>query len=179
WRPYFSLWGRLHAGRRSFGERRCFGPTTVGRDKPGPTQVSSGPHDAPGSPTSPCGAGFTPAGGVSASDGVSGPPPSAGINPAPHRYRPALTMPLAAPLLPVGPASRRPAEFRRATVFRAHRRLPGSPRPHAALARPSRCPWQPHFSLWGRLHAGRRSFGERRCFGPTAVCRDKPGPTQV
>src|SRR5690606_16998629 len=132
WQPHFSLWGRLHAGRRSFGERRCFGPTAVCRDNPGPTQVSCGPRDAPGGPTSPCGAGFTPAGGVSASDGVSGPPPSAGINPAPHRYRPALTMPLAAPLLPVGPASRRPAEFRRATMF-----------------------------------------------GPTAVGRDKPGPTQI
>src|SRR5690606_39352613 len=99
WRPHLSLWGRLHAGGLSFGERRCFGPTTVGRDKPGPTQVSSGPHDAPGSPTSPCGAGFTPAGGVSASDGVSGPPPSAGINPAPHRRRPAVSGHLAGPHL--------------------------------------------------------------------------------
>src|SRR5690606_42016514 len=58
-------------GRRSFGERRCVGPTPVGRDKPGPTLIPSGTGDVPWRHHyTPCGAGFTPAGGVSASDGV-------------------------------------------------------------------------------------------------------------
>ena len=78
-----TLWGRLHAGRRAGRLDQGCVPTTVGRDKPGPTTTGSS-AGAAGCGPAPCGAGFMPASGREGSIMAAFPPPSAGINPAPQ-----------------------------------------------------------------------------------------------
>src|SRR5690606_33459818 len=90
-----------------------------------------------------------PASVVSGAAMVSLPPPSAGMNPAPHKKVRAF-------------------RYRGAPAGRVHR--------VASLPLAS-VPW-PDCPLWGRLYAGQRGVRRRRGIAPTPVGRDEPGPTQ-
>ena len=162
---------------RRRGEAPVFGPTPVGRDKPGPTKAgeragvgaaralwgrlhagqrsmarppSAGINPAPQKPESARESGLheTLWGRLHAGQRSMAPPPSAGINPAPHKSR-RESAGVGAARNPVGPASCRPAECGSAPV--------GPDKPGPTKAGESVRELGAARALWGRLHAGRRS----------------------
>src|SRR5690606_27395391 len=127
--------------------------------------------------------GFMPASGVRGSHRAAFPPPSAGINPAPQHTQCIGT----AGWFPPAPCG---AGFMPASGVRGSHRAafpPPSaginPAPQHSTAQHStqQCigtaGWLPPAPLWDRLYAGQRSEGLAPGGVPTAVGRDKPGPT--